>query len=251
MPLQHTLKGSLVVAALAGVPRLACAQLSVQSADGRNVATVAVRNGQATYTLARDGRTVLLPSRLGIAFRGAPALGDSLKITGSSRDSADETWTQPWGEVARVRDHHNELRVKFSETTSTARSFDVVFRVFNDGIGFRYDVPAQPNLGAFQIEDELTEFALADDAKAWWIPSNRPRLDRSEMLYSSSPVSIIDSVQTPLTMKTSWGTYAVIHEADLVDYARMNIAGHRMENRSLRVALAPMHDGVKVRGQTP
>src|SRR5258705_8146572 len=173
MPLQHTLKGSLVVAALAGVPRLACAQLSVQSADGRNVATVAVRNGQATYTLARDGRTVLLPSRLGIAFRGAPALGDSLKITGSSRDSADESWTQPWGEVARVRDHHNELRVRLDEVAAPNRRFTVVFRAFDDGIAFRYELPEQPNLRDFEIQDELTEFALANDGRAWWIPSNK------------------------------------------------------------------------------
>ncbi|HEU4994975.1 MAG TPA: glycoside hydrolase family 97 protein [Gemmatimonadaceae bacterium] len=250
MPLQQVLKACLLAISLAA-PLQGQAEPRVQSPDGRNVVTVAIRNGQATYTLARNGRTILLPSRLGIRFRGAPALADSLRITGTSRDSADQTWTQPWGEVAKVRDHHNELRVKFSEASPSARTFDVVFRVFNDGIGFRYDVPAQPNLGAFEIEDELTEFALADDAKSWWIPSNRPRLDRSEMLYSSSPVSVIDSVQTPLTMQTSWGTYAVIHEANLVDYARMNIAGHRLENRTLRAALAPMHDGVKVRGQTP
>jgi len=192
-----------------------------------------------------------MPSVLGFEFRGAPALRDSIRITGSSRATVDETWTQPWGEVSRVRDHQNELRVSVAEA-SLGRKFDVVFRAFNDGIGFRYDVPAQPNLAAFEIQDELTEFFLADDAKAWWIPSNRPRLDRSEMLYSSSPVSVIDSVQTPRTMATRDNkTYLVIHEADLVNYARMNIAGPRMESRMLRVALAPWVDGVKVKGRTP
>ena len=119
-----------------------------------------------------------------------------------------------------MRDHHNELRVSVAETAAPGRKFDFVVRAFNDGIGFRYEFPAQPALGDFVISDELTQFNFADDAKAWWIPSNRPRLDRSEMLYSSSPVSVIDSVQTPLTMQTRDGkTFMVIHEANLVDYA--------------------------------
>ena len=233
-------------------PAFAQEPLTVASPDSRTAVEVGIRDGHLVYSVTRDRRALILPSMLGFAFRQAPTLRDSLRIIGSSRASADDTWTQPWGEVSRVRDHHNELRVSVAETSAPARKFDVVFRVFNDGIGFRYDVPAQPNLGAFEIQDELTEFSLADDAKSWWIPSNRPRLDRSEMLYSSSPVSVIDSVQTPLTMATRDNkTYLVIHEANLVNYARMNIAGSRMENRTLRVALAPWSDGAKVKGHTP
>ena len=88
-----------------------------------------------------------------------------------------------------MRDHHNELRVSVAEGAAPNRQFVVAFRVFDDGVGFRYELPQQPNLGEFAITDELTQFALADDARAWWIPSNRARMDRSEMLYSSSPVS--------------------------------------------------------------
>src|SRR5712691_5560645 len=167
------------------------AQLRVASPDGRTAVIVQVREGRLYYSVSRDGRALLLPSLLGFEFRGAPPLRDSLQVTDSARQTVDETWTQPWGEVARVRDHHNELRVGVAETAPAplGRRFTVVFRVFNDGVGFRYELPAQPGLGEFEISDELTEFALADDARAWWIPSNRPRLDRSEMLYSSSPVS--------------------------------------------------------------
>jgi alpha-glucosidase len=189
---------------------------------------------------------------LGFEFKGAPRLRDGLRITGTKRSSRDETWTQPWGEVSRVRDHHNELRVSVSETAAPQRRFDVVVRAFNDGIGFRYEFPAQPGLSDFVISDELTQFNFADDAKSWWIPSNRPRLDRSEMLYSSSPISVIDSIQTPLTMQTRDGkTFMVIHEANLVDYARMNLAGPKMDSRLLKVALAPWQNGDKVRGRTP
>jgi alpha-glucosidase len=226
--------------------------ITVSSPDGRNKVGVATYEGRLYYILSRDGRPLLMPSMLGFEFKGAPTLRDSLRITGTKRATHDETWTQPWGEVARVRDHYNELKVSVQEKLSPGRSFDLVVRAFNDGIGFRYEFPAQPGLTDFVISDELTQFNFADDAKSWWIPSNRPRLDRSEMLYSSSPISVIDSIQTPLTMQTRDGkTFMVLHEANLVDYARMNLAGPKMDNRLLRVALAPWQNGDKVRGRTP
>jgi alpha-glucosidase len=228
------------------------AALRLTSPDGNNVVQVETREGNLYYSLERKGRAVLLPSLLGFEFRGAKPLRDSLRIVTSLRKTVDETWTQPWGEVARVRDHHNELRVSVAEAIAPSRKFDVVFRAFNDGVGFRYEFPEQPALRDFVISEELTQFAMADNAKSWWIPSNRPRLDRSEMLYSSSPVSVIDSVQTPITMETRDGrTFIVLHEANLVDYARMNIKGPYMDNRTLRVALAPLAGGDKVRGRTP
>ena len=226
--------------------------LRVASPDGRTQVSVAIRDGGLYYSIDRDGRALFLPSRLGLAFRGMPPLRDSLRIVDSARSTHDETWTQVWGEVAHVRDHHNELSVSLVETAPPGRRFTVVFRVFDDGLGFRYELPKQAGLDEFAITDELTEFTLEDDARAWWIPSNRPRLDRSEMLFSSSPVSVLDSVQTPLTLETRDGkSFIVIHEANLVDYARMFLAGPRMQSRTLRVALAPYADGTKVYGRTP
>ena len=244
---------SLMYAALAAPTLSAQTSYRVASPNGRNEITIEVRDGNLFYSLRRDGRPLLLPSRMGFEFQGAPPLRDGLRVIGSPAErSVDQTWTQPWGEVTRVRDNHRELRLTVGEGGPPARQFAVTFRVFDDGVGFRYELPQQTSLGEFAITDELTQFALADDARAWWIPSNRPRMDRSEMLYSSSPVSVIDSVQTPLTMETRDGrTVLVIHEANLVDYARMNLAGARMENRTLRVALAPHNDGIKVRGRTP
>jgi alpha-glucosidase len=223
----------------------------VASPDGRNVVEVGIREGRLYYAVRRGGRDIVLPSLLGFDFKGQPPLRDSLRLSGASRASRDTTWTQPWGEVARVRDRHNELRVDVVETTGPRRRFTVAFRVFDDGVGFRYELPEQANLREFEIMDELTQFSMADDSRAWWIPSNRARLDRSEMLYASSPVSVVDSVQTPLTMETRDRRFVVIHEANLVNYARMNLAGGRMENRTLRVALAPHANGTKVFGRTP
>ena len=247
-PMQRSARFFLL--ALAATPLHA--QARVASPDGRNQVAVEVREGKLYYSVARDGRALVLPSLLGFELKGAPPLRDGLRITDTTRQSHDEWWTQPWGEVARVRDHHNELAVSVEETAAPSRRFTVRVRAFDDGIGFRYELPGQPGLGAFEITDELTEFALADNARAWWIPSNWPRKDRSEELYSSGPVSTLDSVQTPLTMETRDGrTFMVIHEANLVDYARMFLAGPRMEGRTLRAALAPMADGIKVRGTTP
>jgi len=239
----------LVALTVATAPQ---AQVRTASPDGRNQVTVEVRDGKLYYSVQRDGEALLLPSLLGFEFRGAPLLRDGLRITDSTRQTHDETWTQPWGEVARVRDHHNELRLGIAETAAPNRQFTLAVRAFNDGVAFRYEFPDQPNLKDFEIQEELTEFAFVDDARAWWIPSNRPRLDRSEMLYSSSPLSRLDSVQTPLTLETRDGrTVMVIHEANLVDYARMFLNGPREQSRTLRAALAPWGDGTKVRGRTP
>jgi len=112
--------------------------ISVASPDGRNKVGVATYEGRLYYILSRDGRSILMPSMLGFEFKGAPPIRDSLRITGQARSTHDETWTQPWGEVARVRDHHNELRVSVVETTVPRRKFDFVVRAFNDGVGFRY-----------------------------------------------------------------------------------------------------------------
>ena len=248
-----TNRSLVLVAALVAVgSSVVSANAQVASPDGRTVVDVITHDGGLYYTLTRDGRDLLLPSRLGFLFKDAPPLRDSLRILGTSKSTFDETWTQPWGEVAKVRDHHNEMRWSVQETGTRARKFDVVVRAFNDGIGFRYEIPSQNGMTDLVIMDELTEFNFASNPKAWWIPSNHSRLDRSEMLWSSSPLSRLDSVQTPITTEAPDGkTFMVIHEANLVDYPRMFLAGKGLESRTLTAALAPMHDGVKVHAHTP
>ncbi|HJU87998.1 MAG TPA: glycoside hydrolase family 97 protein [Gemmatimonadaceae bacterium] len=228
---------------------LAQSPLRVSSPDGRNEIAVEVRDGALTYSVRRNGQLVLLPSKLGFDFKGAPTLRDSVAIVDSVRRSYDTTWTQPWGEVARVRDRHNELRVSVAEQKAPRRRFAVVFRAFDDGVAFRYELGDTTGSRDFEIMEELTEFTLADDARAWWIPSNRPEPDRQEILFSSGRVSRLDSVHTPLTMQMNGGTHVVIHEANLVDYAGMYLA--RTGPRTLRSTLARWADGVAVRGRTP
>jgi alpha-glucosidase len=242
---------AFILLVLAGAAPLA-AQVGVTSPDGRNQVVVTLQDGTLTWRLTRDGRNLILPSALGFRFKEAAPLASGLRITDTARSSHDSWWTQPWGEVARVRDQHNELAVTVEETGGAGRRYLFRVRAFDDGIGFRYEFPRQRALDTFAITEELTQFAFADNAKAWFIPSNRPRMDRSEMLYASGPMSLLDSVQTPLTLQTTdQRTWMVLHEANLVDYARMNLSGQRGESRTLKADLAPMADGILVRGQAP
>jgi alpha-glucosidase len=248
-PLVRPLLLAAALAASAVMQATAQQEARVASPNGRNRVTVAIHEGGLYYSVTRDGKPILLPSRLGFAFKGGDSLRSALRITGTARDSADETWTQPWGEVARVRDHHNELRVRVAEDRAPNRRFAVVFRAFDDGIGFRYEVEGSAGFADYEMMDELTEFALADNARAWWIPAKCCDPDRQERLYSSGPVSRLDTVQTPLTLQLSSGVQLVIHEANLVDYAGMYLA--RTDNRTLRSTLPRWADGVAVRGRAP
>ena len=157
------------VATTVAAPILAQDQLRVASPNGRTVVTIGISEGRLYYAVNRDNRPLMLPSRLGMEFQGARPLAEGLRITGSTTSSADTTWTQPWGEVARVRDRHNERRVSVTETGAGARNFVVVFRVFDDGLGFRYEFPTQPTLGHFTVMGERTEFNLTGDHKSFWI----------------------------------------------------------------------------------
>ncbi len=244
-------RAATVAAAFAIVAARTAAQLpaTVRSPDGKNIVTVALDSGVLRYSVQRNGANVVMPSALGFAFRGAPRLLGGLHLVDVARAEHDETWTQPWGEVRRVRDHHRELRVTVEEDAGARRRFVAVFRVFDDGLGFRYELPVQSGLTQFEIMEELTEFAMASDGRAWWIPSFQP--NRYEYLFRASPLSTLDTVHTPLTMEMPSGLHVVIHEADLFDYAGLNIRGGKEQNRTLRVMLAPMRDGVKVRGTTP
>ena len=220
----------------------------VTSPDGKNVVSIETRSGGLFYSVDRSGRRVILPSRLGFEFRGARPLRDSLRIVGSSRRR--RTRRGCCRVRARVREHYNELRVQVGETVAPQRHFTVVVRAFDDGVGFRYELADSAGFRDFEMMEELTEFTVADDARAWWIRANQPQPDRYEQLYVSTPVSKIDTAHTPLTLELQNGIRAVIHEADLVDYAGMNLAG-QFERRTLRVTLPPWADGVRVRGRAP
>lgn len=208
----------------------------IASPDGSIVVELSTDNdGRPAYAVSRKGQPVLTPSRLGFLLLEAPKFERNLEIVQPRTRTFDETWEQPWGERRYIRNHYNELTVTLKEKATPFRQFDVVFRVFDDGVGFRYRFPKQAGLEQVKIGEELTEFSLARDATAWWIPAGE--WNREEYLYHRTPVQQVGDAQTPITFKFDDGTHLSIHEAALVDYSGMNLT--RVEDRRLKADLTP------------
>ena len=215
----------------------------VSSPDGAVMVTVGVKDHHPFYRVDYQGRTLVAPSRLGFRL-DHEELGANMTMGKVSRSSMDETWTQPWGENGTTRNHYNELTVDYRE--QTGRFMQVVFRVFNDGFGFRYNLPSQDKRKEYCVQDELTEITLAHDAKAWSIRSNHTAY--FEGIYTADLLSRKDTVCTPLTIEYEKDLFLAIHEAALEDYASINLTPRRGNDGSVRLltALTPWRNGVKV-----
>ncbi|MGM1041821.1 glycoside hydrolase family 97 protein [Stenotrophomonas sepilia] len=219
---------------------------SVESPGKVLKVSLVLDGGTARYRVERLGDTVVEDSKLGFALRDG-RLDRDFTLLGQQRRSVDDTWDQPWGERRLTRNHFNELTVQLAETTGSKRRLDIVFRVYDDGLGFRYVFPEQPNLHEAIIDDELTEFAIAQDSTAWWIPAGEPI--HYEYLYQRTPLREVPLVHTPMTLRSRDGLHVAIHEAALVDYAGMWL--RRSEGQRLRAQLSPSAEGWKVRRTLP
>ncbi|MDP9040689.1 MAG: glycoside hydrolase family 97 protein [Bacteroidota bacterium] len=213
------------------------------------------QNGTPFYEITYDNRPVLLPSRLGFKLNVDSVFYTAFHITGTERKSFDQTWQPVWGETKEIRNHYEELTIHLQSSHSPGRLVNMIFRVFEDGVGFRYEFPLQPDLKYFIVADEMTQFNLAGNNKAFWIPGD---FDSNEYLYTTSMISEVDNrkmvetstdiavrvapdpyaVQTPLMMKTADGLYLNIHEAALVNYSAMQLHVDR-KNFSLTASLVP------------
>ena len=225
-------------------------EVSVSSPDGTITVSVGLKDHKPYYSVSRGETMIVTPSHLGFQLDGG-LLGDNVRMTGKKTASKDETWQQVWGEEDTVRNHYNELTVTFEERVGKKEQMNVQFRVFNDGIGFRYILPHKKG-DKYCIQDELTEITLAHDAKAWSIPTNRTSY--FEGLYTCDLLSRKDTVCTPLTIEYEKGLYLAIHEAALEDYASINLSSltpapspkGKGGTVCLRTALTPWQSGVKV-----
>ncbi len=205
------------------------------------------RKDRAEYALDYGGRNVVLPSRLGFRLNDSIQLDDDFEVLKIDSLVKDETWTPVWGEVSRIRNNYRQIAVHMQQKRS-GLLLNVIFRIFEDGIGFRYEFPVQPKLKYFTVSDELTEFNLTGDHKTFWIPGD---YDSNEYLYTTSKLSEVDAwkfpalsygdpnknipdqyaVQTPLMMKTAEGLYINIHEASLVNYSSMQLHVDRGQHK--------------------
>ena len=250
--------------------------LSLRSPDGKLELKFALCGGVPMYTLDRAGQAVVLPSRMGFElYEGGADLTDGFTLTGSEYNSFDETWEPVWGEEAQIRNHYNEMLVTLERKPvgdpgnqyGKGEVMKVRFRLYDDGLGFRYEFPLENSLTYFMIKDEVTEFAMTGDHTAWWIPgdystqeftptesklsqvrqlSGKPRLNGGWPNTGISPTA----VQTALQMKTAEGLYINIHEAAVLDYPTTSLD---MDDRNFvfRTALTPDAEGVKGRMQAP
>lgn len=217
--------------------------------------------GRPTYAVSFANRVVIAPSALGFELSADAAFDQNLQITATERRSVDESWKPVWGEVSQIRNHYEELKVALKQKEKPYRSLNIVFRVFEDGVGFRYEFPQQETLKYFVVSKELTTFKLSGDHKAFWIPGD---YDTNEYRYTTSQLSQVDAwavqqkatdiavrvvpdqyaVQTPLMMKTADGLYLNIHEAALVNYPAMQLHIDR-SNFQLSANLVPDATGNK------
>lgn len=260
----------------------------LKSPDGNLELRFALNDkGAPTYSLTYGGKDVILPSEMGFEIRGKrlkdtfeqqcdkvyaepESLHDGFKVTDVKRDSLDETWEPVWGEESHIRNHYNELAVTLEQgpvnKNGPKAEMVIRFRLYDDGLGFRYEFPEQKRLKYFVIKDELTQFAMAGDHTAWWIPGD---YDTQEYNYTVSRLSEIrglsstkaegnasqqtfspTGVQTALQMKTDDGLYINIHEAAVVDYPTTNL---NLDDKTMTFStwLTPDAEGWKGRVQTP
>ena len=222
--------------------------------------------GELSYSVNYNNKAVINPSTLGFDLKDAPSLKEGFEILDVKQTSFNETWQMPWGEQVDVENNYNELKIELQERSNLKRKLNVVFRVYDDGLGFRYEFPEQENLSDVIITDENTEFQLTGDHTTWWIPGD---WDIYEHLYSTTKVSEIDAksyanhkdlaqttipenaVNTPVTMKTNNGLYLSFHEAALIDYSGMTL---KVDTKNLKLTSELVGSditGYKVKRTTP
>ena len=231
------LKGVCLVLALVAAGTLKAEKLTSPNGQLEMNFTLTPQ-GEPLYELTYKGKAVIKPSKLGLELKDAPSLMDGFKLVEQQQTSFDETWQPVWGEESNIRNHYNELLVTLQQEAHN-RNIQIRFRLFDDGLGFRYEFPLQQNLNYFVIKEEHTQFAMAGDHTAFWIPGD---YDTQEYDYTESKLTEIrglmdgaitenssqtqfspTGVQTSLQMKTADGLYINLHEAALLDYACMHL----------------------------
>ena len=175
--------------------------------------------GQPYYTAWYNEQLVMDTSLMGFELSDAAPLAGNFEVVSQASSSFDETWEQPWGEQQFIRNHYNELKVSLQEKQDLKRKLDIVFRVYDDGFGFRYEFPEQDHLKHIEVVEELTDFNLAKDYTSWWIPA----LEREqyEYLFRKTPASQMGLAHTPVTFQGANNVYLSIHEAALKNYSSM------------------------------
>ncbi|MFI3240638.1 MAG: glycoside hydrolase family 97 catalytic domain-containing protein, partial [Bacteroidales bacterium] len=221
-----------------------CDKGRVNSPDGSISLIFSVaEDGSILYNVSKGDSVVLNDSRLGFKLKGSDFYNDFL-VVDMKFSSFDEEWNPIWGEESVIRNNYNEMLVSLLERSGEMRRLDIRFRVFDDGYGFRYEFPEQETLGDFVIMEELTEFAFADNHQGWSIPMEGCRF--YEGLFTKKAASEMNWVTTPVTFEGENGLFMTVHEANLTDYAAMNLKSVG-DSGVMRAELTPWSSGECVR----
>lgn len=199
-----------------------------------------------SYSVHYKDQIIVNDSKLGLIFQQAPLLGKDMIVESYEITDHSSAWAQPWGQNHIVEDKHTDLHVTL-KGKGNENTLQMEFKVFDDGVGFRYRVPSQNGVDSLIIMDELTEFAFADDHEAWHIPAFFH--GKYEQLYEKVRLSELETAETPLTLELNNGLYASIHEAALVNYSSMALRS--TGSTTLESDLYPWQDGTKVKLKTP
>ena len=211
----------------------------VFSPNGRVRVIFRVHHGAVTYSLKKDEKMIIRESKLGFRIDNSETLGERFVITHAHDREMNDSWEMVWGEERTIINRYNEASFHLSDLMNSKNVMTMRFRVFDDGIGFRYEFPDKNRLKKLMIAEELTEFNVDQNSSAWWIAAYQS--DRYEYLYRKDPVSALNKpMHTPLTIKTTSGHYISIHEAALYDYGGMTIRRH---GDTLRSEITPLPDG--------
>ncbi len=222
-------------------------QYSISSPDEKITLLIKEIKGEIFYSIEKEGIAVLLDSRMGFTLSDGTSFSENLKIVRTDTAVFDETWEQPWGESRLTRNNYHEITVAIQKVSDPELKNNLIFRVFNDGVGFRYEFPEQPDLRDFEIKNEDTEFHFTKSHKAWWIPAYKEVYYESLARHTS--LAEMDTVCTPLTIETGDGHFIAIHEANLTDYAKMNL--YPKDSATLACDLSPWSNGIKVYAKAP
>ena len=233
-----TLSILLLIGAVHAEEQLTTPQRWQLLSPDQQISVELVLSGEAlTYQVSYRGKAVLKPSVLGLEFKGQPPLKAGLLADEVKSRSQDLTWQPVWGQRSKIRDHFNELTLSLHESQAPGRQFTLVFRSYDDGVAFRYQLPTQPALaGDLVITDELTEFAFARNFSTWWIEAYRNL--SFEYQYMNSALSTVSVAHTPLTL-TDDGIAVAVHEAALVDYSSMTLRNITDNQITLKADLMP------------
>lgn len=228
-----------LLAALASPAIAQAAERECAQSPGKVIEVcVFTKDGQAFYEVSKGGKPVLSAAPMGLTFAGEAQARYS-GITAAKRSASDTSWDQPWGEQRVIRDNHTELTVSLAGDTPLNRSVDVTFRLFDDGLGFRYAYTAIPAGQAVAVTDDRTEFKPVGAYDAWWYEALGQ--ERDEYLYKETDARRITLAETPLTMREKGGLHLSIHEAALVDFPSMLLAGNGAG--TYKAKLMPWADG--------